>query len=188
MRGQRGDCSPTDNFMDKLTRLTPEIRSDFVAYLDGELDEQATERIEAVLAQSNVARNDVEGLAQTYELLDALPRYEASAEFTEQTVASIRISELRPDIRESQWFRMAGSGLRVLGWMTGLVAVIAISFLITRRWLPTEQDVLLQDLPVIEQLDIYSEVGSVEFLKLLDRQPALLKEMTPESQPTGGDR
>ncbi len=172
--------------MDKLIRLTPEIRSDFVAYLDGELDEQATERIEAVLAQSNVARNDVEGLAQTYELLDALPRYEASAEFAEQTVASIRISELRPDYRESKWYHMAGSGLRVLGWMAGLVAVVAVSFLITRRWVPTEEDVLLEDLPVIEQLDTYSEVGSIEFLKLLDRQPTLLNEMAPGRPAAGG--
>jgi anti-sigma factor RsiW len=167
--------------MAQLIRLTSEIRADLVAYLDGELDEQATERIEAVLAQSNVARNDVEALAQTYELLDVLPRYEAPAEFTAQTLASIRVSELRPDFRQSTWFRRARGNLIALAWMAALATVIALSFLATRRWVQTEADVLIRELPVIEQLDVYSEVGSVEFLQLLDRQTDLLQEMSPLS-------
>ena len=38
--------------MDKLSRLTPAQRSDLVAYLDGELDDQSTSEIESVLAHS----------------------------------------------------------------------------------------------------------------------------------------
>ncbi|MGD9855758.1 MAG: anti-sigma factor, partial [Planctomycetaceae bacterium] len=134
--------------MAQLIRLTPEIRADLVAYLDGELDERATERIETVLAQSNVARNDVEGLAQTYELLDLLPRYAAPAEFTEQTIASIRISELRPDYRQAPWFRVARQSLLMLVWMAALVAVIAVSYLATRRWTQTDADTLVREFPV----------------------------------------
>lgn len=171
--------------MARLIRLTPEIRADFVAYLDGELDEPAAERIETVLAQSNVARKDVEELAQAYELLDFLPRYEASAQFAEETLATIRLSELRPDYRETRWFQMLVSGSKVLVWMMGLLAIVSVAFLATRRWVPLESDLLVRELPVIERLDTYSEVGSIEFLERLDRQGALLEEMSGESGRTG---
>jgi len=172
--------------MPQLIRLTPEIRADFVAYLDGELDEQAAERIETVLAQSNVARKDVEGLAQTYELLDVLPRHEASAEFADKTMATIRFSEWRPDYRETKWFRTLRGSLHVLIWMIALVAVVMAAFLATRRWVPSEADVLVHELPIIERLDTYSEVGGIEFLERLDRQGAMLEEMSRESRSDGG--
>jgi len=174
--------------MSKLIRITSEIRADFVAYLDGELDEHAAERIEGVLAHSNVARNDVEGLAQIYELLDVLPRYEVSTEFTEQTMASIRISELRPDIREAAWYRRVRSGLPVLLGMVALVSLIAVCFLAAKRWVVTDTDILVHDLPVIEQLDVYSEVGSVEFLLRLANDGQLIDEMKSESEDAGGRR
>lgn len=172
--------------MAQLIRLTPEVRADLVAYLDGELDDQAAERIEAVLAQSNVARNDVEALARTYELLDSLPRYAAPDSFTEQTLATIRVSEMRPDYRQSEWYRILRGSLPVLGWMAALAAVVGVSYLTTHRWMPRESDRLLRELPVIEQLDVYSEIGGIEFLQLLDRQPGLLREMAPESSAAEG--
>lgn len=167
--------------MTRLIRLTPEIRSDFVAYLDGELDEQAAERIETVLAQSGVARNDIERLAQSYELLDALPRYEATAEFTAQTMESVRLSEQRTKFRQTSWFRAGRDGLIVLLWMVALITVISGAYLLTHRWLPSEADLLVRELPVIERLDIYSEIGSVEFLERLDGQETLKEKMAPET-------
>lgn len=172
--------------MPRLIRLTPEIRSDFVAYLDGELDEQATERIETVLAQSDVARKDVECLARTYDLLDHLPRYEADAEFTERTITSLRLDEGGLQERFSQWQTAARGGLSVLGWMIALVTVIGVAFLVSHRWMRSEADVLVRELPLIEQLDAYTEVGSLEFLERLSAQPTMLEEMSAEGG--GGER
>ncbi len=174
--------------MSKLIRITPEIRADFVAYLDGELDEQAVERIEGVLAHSNVARNDVEGLAQIYELLDVLPRYEVSSEFTEQTMASIRVSELKPDLREAEWYRVLKDGLPLLAGLVALVSIIAVCFVAANRWVVTDTEILVRDLPVIEQLDVYSEVGSVDFLLRLANDGQLIDEMKSEVEDAGGRR
>lgn len=174
--------------MAKLTRLTPEIRADFVAYLDGELDEQTAERIESVLAHNTIARNDVDLLAQTYDLLDVLPRYEASEDFAEQTMATIRISELKPDLRETEGYRLFKRGLLVLAATVALMAVIAASYLGGHRWIITDSDLLLRDLPVIEQLDVYSDVHSVEFLQRLANDGQLIDEMMSEAQNAGGTR
>ncbi len=174
--------------MAKLTRLTTEIRADFVAYLDGELDEQAVERIESVLAQNDIARKDVELLAQTYDLLDVLPRFEASQDFAEQTMATIRISELKPDLRETEGYRRLKQGLPLLASMTALVALIAASYLLGNRWIVTDANLLLRDLPVIEQLDVYSEVHSVEFLQRLANDGKLIDEMQSEAENAGGRR
>lgn len=172
--------------MAKLVRLSPEIRADFVAYLDGELDEEATERIEAVIAQSEVARNDLEALAQTYELIDALDRPAASDDFAERTMATIRIDELRPDPRDSWWYLATRHTGSLAAVTAGLIAAAALGFLTTNRWIRTESDRLLQDLPLIEQLDLYTEVGQFEFLQRLAAQDALLEEIDPETW--GGER
>ena len=174
--------------MSKLIRITPEIRADFVAYLDGELDEQAAERIEGIIARSDVARNDVDLLAQTYDLLDVLPRYEAPADFTEQTMASIRLSELKPDVREADWYRVVKQGLPMLAALVALIGVVAICFLATYQWVTTDTDRLVQDLPVIEQLDLYSEVESAEFLHRMVNDGKLLDEMRSQADDAGGRR
>jgi anti-sigma factor RsiW len=68
--------------MTKIHRLTQQQRDDLTAYLDGELDDAATHEIEQVLAQSPVARNEVEMLTRTWEMLSLLPRAQAGEDFT----------------------------------------------------------------------------------------------------------
>ena len=174
--------------MSKLIRITPEIRADFVAFLDGELDEQAADRIEGVLAQSNIARKDVDALAQVYNLLDELPRYEVSPEFTEQTMASIRFSELKPDVRQSEWFQRLKEMVPVAVGGVALIAIVALCFLAANHWIVTDEERLVRDFPVIEQLDVYSEVGSVDFLLRLANDGQLIEEMRSEAEDAGGRR
>ncbi len=87
--------------MSRLTRLSTDERNNLVAYLDGELEDDATQRIEEVLSQSPVARNDVELLVKTYDLLDLLPRPKASAEFTQKTIATARMTEVKVDYADA---------------------------------------------------------------------------------------
>lgn len=168
--------------MAKLVRLNPEIRDDFVAYLDGELDEAETERIEAVIGQSEVARSDMEGLAKTYEFLDILERPEASGDFAERTMATIRVDELRADPRDSLWYKLSQRGGILAAWVAGLFAMAVLGFLATSQWVQTPSDQLVEDLPLIENIDLYTEVGSIEFLQRLSAQDALLEEMAPQTE------
>ena len=64
--------------MDKMKRVSVEDRDNFVAYLDGELSPDEIKKLEGILADSPVARKDVEMLVRTYELLDLLPRPQAT--------------------------------------------------------------------------------------------------------------
>lgn len=168
--------------MTKLVRLTSEIRDDFVAYLDGELDEEATRRIEAVIAQSEVARGDMEALARAYELLEVLDRPQASDEFATRTMATIRVDEMRPDPRNTWWYRATRQGGAVAVWAAAVIGAAAVGFLATSRWLRTPADELVEQLPLVEQLDLYTEVGSIEFLQRLSTQEALLQEIRPQSE------
>lgn len=171
--------------MSKLVRLTSEIRADFVAYLDGELDDEATERIEAVIAQSEVARNDMEALAQTYEFLDALDRPEASEDFAERTMATVRVDELRADPRDTWWYRATRDGGLVALCGAALLGTALVAYLATSRWIDTPSDRLVEELPLVEQFDVYSEVGSIEFLQRLSTQESLLQEMRPQDEAEG---
>lgn len=165
--------------MDKLSRLTSEQRGDLVAYLDGELGDDQTAAIEGVLAQSNVARNDVEMLARTYDMLDLLPRATAPEAFTEETMSTIRLDGVRPDITETQWYQRLRRGSMFFAWTLAMIAASALGFQITNAWVPNDDEILVEDFDVIQDLDVYKEVGTYEFLEDLHRQPALESAIVP---------
>ncbi len=169
--------------MDKFSRLTPDQRADLVAYLDGELDEHATTDIETVLSHSAIARNDVEMLARTYDLLDELPRSKASPDFTDRTLKTIHLDRVRPDITQTEWFRKARRGSVLLAWSLAMVGAAALGCLVTQRLIPNQSDVLVRDYEVIKDLDVYSEVGSFEFLERLQADPYLKDELKSRRQP-----
>ena len=151
--------------MDKLSRLSPDQRANLVAYLDGELDDGSVKEIETVLTQSPVARNDVELLARTYELLNALPRVEAAPEFTVRTMTAIAAPEAKPDITETEGYK------KVKGWIQvavlGLICAAsgAVAFGAVRYWSPRPYDSLLDELPVLRELHRYQEIGDFEFVR-----------------------
>lgn len=161
----------------KLSRLTTEQRYELVAYLDGELDEQATARIEKLLAENAVARADVELLAATYELLDSLPRPKASSEFTEKTLATARLAEVKPDITQSPFYRGVQQSLPYFGWAAAMIVAGLLGFAATYRWVPQPHDELVRELELIQHLDKYQEVGSIEFLERLASQEPLRNEL-----------
>jgi len=163
--------------MDKFSRLTPAQRSNLVAYLDGELDDQATSEIESVLAHSSVARNDVELLARTYDLLDELPKVKATQEYTDRTLATIRMDDVRTDFTQSEWYQRLLRGRTLFLWTAAMIAASCVGYLITRTAVENPADLLVQDYDVIEQLDVYRQVDNVEFLQELDKRGNLLNKM-----------
>lgn len=163
--------------MADFKRLTSEQRTNLVAYLDGELDEGEVREIETVLAQSTIARTDVEGLARTYEMLDLLERPKASVDFTEKTLATVQLEQVKGDVRDTRWEKYSRLLLIFGGWTIGLLGVTSVAFLATNQWMPRPEDELLRELPVIEELDAFAEVDNVVFLQRLARQTALLNEM-----------
>jgi hypothetical protein len=148
----------------KLSRLTTEQRYELVAYLDGELDDGATARVEKLIAENPVARQDVELLAATYKLMDALPRPKATSDFSEKTMAMARLEDVRPDVTQSPLYRRSQKAIGYFGWIAAMCVAGAIGYSATRFWVAQPHDDLVRDLDTIEELDKFSEVGSIDFL------------------------
>ena len=148
--------------------LNQQLRDDLVAYLDGELDEGPTQRIEHALASDSTLRNEVEALTRTWEMLDKLPRAKGSAEFTERTLATMEIEKKRLSTPGDRWKLQARRGGVAAVWAAVLALAATSGFLLTNR-MPSQTDKLLDNLSLIERLDVYSEVKSVEFLRELQK-------------------
>lgn len=153
--------------MSRIPRLTSDQRADLVAYLDGELGENESSSIEQTLAASDVARHEVEMLSRTWDLLDALPRENASADFTAKTIASIKI---KPVSAAAQWEPTVNRILISVGWAAVLLSSLFLGLLVGSRWIPREDDEFVRELPILERLDAYRDVGSLEFLEQLSEQ------------------
>ncbi|WP_437226911.1 hypothetical protein SH661x_000075 [Planctomicrobium sp. SH661] len=169
--------------MDKLARLTSEDRDNLTAYLDGELDENSTRRIESILTSSSVARNDVEILARTYELLDLLPRPQVGKEFTEKTIATAKLEGYRKPVSQQVWYRWGERAVPMALWTVAFMASAACGYALTSAWIPQKDDLLLEQLPLIQNLDIYSEVDSVQFLESLAGEKQLMNEIQGATKP-----
>ena len=112
--------------------------------------------------------------------LDLLPRLQPSEEFTKKTLASLQA--IRPAGSSVDFSRVSQYGRRtlVLGmWMGALVASVFAGYSLTNRWIPSESDLLLDDLQVIEQLDKYREVPDMTFLRELHKRGGLNDAFTP---------
>ena len=158
--------------MDKITRLSAQERENLVADLDGVLGDAEAKVIEQMLAVSQVARHDVELLSRTWDLLNFLPRATVSGEFTQKTMSMAKLETAPPSL-VAQWKETlvptARRGAILTGWAGALVFAAIIGFRITRDWIPNDAELLAKDGPIIENLDAYTEVDSIEFLKELRR-------------------
>ncbi|HET6422522.1 MAG TPA: hypothetical protein VFG20_02490 [Planctomycetaceae bacterium] len=155
--------------MDRALRLNAEQRDNLVAYLDGELEEDTTQYIDQVLAKSEVARHEVEALARTWELLDLLPKPNASETFTERTLTTLRVSEVRTNVTDQPWFAYVQKTVVAVVWVAVLLASAAGGYVVTTKAIPNPHDDLLTDLELIKSLDLYQEIGSMSFVNELQR-------------------
>lgn len=155
--------------MDKIKRLKSDERENLVAYLDGELDENSTRVIDDALATSQVARHEVEMLTRTWEMLDLLPREKASDSFTQTTMqTALQAEKPAPSIAAEDLIPRIRQAASVFAWSAGLLFVAWGGFMLTNRWINNPADQLIEELPVVENLELYQEVGDVEFLKSLE--------------------
>src|SRR5258707_15809561 len=74
--------------------LSDEERTELIAYLDGELDAQASRAVEARLNLDPQTRHEAGTLRSAWAMLDYLPRAEPSTAFTSRTLE--RVSTYRP--------------------------------------------------------------------------------------------
>jgi anti-sigma factor RsiW len=145
------------------------IDEEIVAYLDGELDPASVARVERRLAEDPAYRARLGQLQRAWDLLDALQRTEADDQFTQSTVAMVAIQAEQ----EARTQRLKAVRRRTLGWaaaVAGVVVAAVLAYAGVQYHLSSENRALVRDLPVIERVDEYMKIDSVEFLKQLQRE------------------
>lgn len=146
-----------------------------VAYLDGELDPEARRHIEELLASNADVRHRLQEMERTWELLDELDAAPAGSQFTHTTLEMVAVAarqELDESLAEAprrrRRYAMAIGG--------GMLAVAIAGFLAVALLMPDPNRELLQDLPVLENLDEYRQIDDIEFLRLLQKEGLFTKD------------
>ncbi|HMP59322.1 MAG TPA: hypothetical protein PKD86_08205 [Gemmatales bacterium] len=106
---------------------------DLVAYLDGELPDQAADAMHTRLGQEPTLRVEADALTQTWDLLDYLPRPQPSPHFTERTVQRLETAGYVLRLRGERWRTVA-----LVGWLSVLILAGVLSFLLAFYW-PSRQ-------------------------------------------------
>ena len=167
---------------DATENADPTLEEELVAYLDGELDADAARRIEERLAGDPKVRSVMQRLDRTWQLLGELDTAPVDEQFTRTTLEMARVAaeeELTvqraeaPRRRRRHW--LLASALVLLA-AAGSFAAVAFS-------LPDPNRRVLDELPVLENLDQYAQAGDVEFLLLLYRERVFAEE---SEQPSPG--
>ncbi len=153
-------------------------KEELVAYLDGELPDEAASRIEKSLVEDASVRRDVEQLTKTFDLLDLLPTSQASDGFAAKTLTAIRTQFSEPKAESTETAAFSGKspfsysrlaivwGIRAAAF-SGLMLVAIVGFNGAFRQNSEPIDEILTELPILQRLDEYQEIGDVEFLKSL---------------------
>ena len=144
-------------------------RDELVAYLDGELDAPEAEAVERRLAEDGQLRTQMQEMERVWDSLDKLSREPVDESFVKTTVEMVTL--VAED--EIKTHRAAAPRRQILRRLaaSGTMAVCALAgFLIALALWADPDDALIADLPVVENLDLYLQADSLEFLTKLHQQ------------------
>ncbi len=151
-----------------MAGLSDEDRENLTAYLDGELDEEATQALEAKLNLDPQARAEADALRQTWGLLDYLPRAEPSPSFTNRTLEKLSLQRKAPSTQLAvppprRWPWRAALGAAAVLVAAGLG--LGLGHYLGRTG---ADDVAAADEPMIQHLRIAEKWRSYEHAEDLD--------------------
>ena len=139
-----------------------------VAYLDGELSAEESAQVEQQLASDENFRQELQGAERAWSALDELPMAQVGESFAQTTMEMV-VSVARNDVQARTIALPVQRRNRKA--KTALLATMAVLFgaLVFRILANNPNRRLVADLPVIHNVDIYSQFQSVEFLEHLNR-------------------
>ena len=158
----------------KTDRTDPDDRTEsdddaLVAYLDGELDAEASHEFERRLSEDPDLRRRLQQHQQAWDLLENMPLTEAGNTFTRTTVEMIAVSASE-DVRQ---VKRAETRRRRFTWAAcglGLALAASVGYLAVSLTASVPNRKLVQDLPIIENLDAYRNAETVDFLRALKQE------------------
>jgi hypothetical protein len=146
-----------------------ELIDELSAYLDGELDAESVRRVEERLARDPAYRAELKKLERAWDLLDRLPRASVGESFTRSTIEMVALSASQEAQAVLTELPRRQRRARLIG-AASLGAALVAGFLIGASIWPDPNEGLLEDLPVLENLDLYYQADEIEFLRLLEKE------------------
>jgi hypothetical protein len=152
-----------------------------VAYLDGELGTEDNRRIEQMLATDPKVRLTLQQLDRTWHMLGELDTTPVDDRFTQSTLEMVAVAAAA----EVEQTRAAKPRLHRRRWFVAVVSVVLAGisgYLLAGQLLPNPAKRLQQEWPILTNLDMYEELGGVNFLNDLQKEKMFTEE-TPIEPP-----
>lgn len=161
-----------------------------VAYLDGELPPEDSEKIEQQLAVDPPLRRHADSLDRTWQMLDALEEAPASGEFTRRTLSCIQAQATRtetstPHSMASRLRALASrwSPATLLLWTLAGFCGTSAGLLLSRQsevqTANPDDAEILRNLPLLQDYQSMRQIPDTTFLKKLAALPATDSGNTP---------
>ncbi len=156
--------------------VSPEFDEKLTAYLDGELDADASRALEDLIAENAEVRRRVQELDRAWNMLESLKPAGVGESFTRTTVEMVQMENGVSLPRRRTWFH------RYLAYLSVVSVCFLLGFGVASGYFSRQENLLLRDLPVVERLDAYLHVETMEFLRAL-REEGLFDEEVPHEAP-----
>jgi len=193
------DRFPLDNqdnnlIQDVSDQTEPDVEL-LVAYLDGEMDTQGVRQVEDRLSVEPDLREKMASLEQTWNMLGELETVPVDKELVRSTMEVVTLTiekELSDDETKVEhrklYDRLVLAAILIMFGVIGyqLAALVGVHV----------QNQIVDDVPIIQQINDYKEIGSFEFLRALSEkgvfdpptgEDAALQEIMQDQLPTGDD-
>jgi hypothetical protein len=141
---------------------------ELVAYLDGELSADDCRRVEKRLANDAEYRRRLTELEQAWSVLEVLPSTKVDEDFARTTIEMVAVAAEREARADSATQSILGRR-KTYWWAAAGAAFAVAAFVLARLLWPSPNRALVADLPVIANLDVLTQVGSVEYLRGLSK-------------------
>ena len=145
------------------------IEDHLVAYLDGELDPDICREIERRLSEDSELRRRLMQHQRAWDLLEVMPRAEVNDSFAHTTVEMVAVSAA-DEVQQIQ--HQANRRRRIL-WTFAMACTIVAAlagYAVTSSILSVPDRQLVEDFPILENLDAYRYAESIEFLHALEHE------------------
>jgi hypothetical protein len=147
------------------------LREELVAYLDGELAPEEARVVEERLSRDERYRREMQGFDRAWNALEQLPRAAVDDSFTKTTIEMVAVAAERELAQQTQALPLVRRRRTLL--IAAVAAIAAtLGFALARIVFDQPDRVLLTYLPIVQNLDAYSQNLSPEFLAALHDQAA----------------
>lgn len=142
---------------------------EIVAYLDGELSPEESARVEQRLASDESYRRQLQSIERAWHALDELPQEYVDDRFS-RTTMEMAVKAAATEVHERTMALPVLQRRRRFSTLLAACAAAALAFLVFRLAWQGPDRLLLADLPVVDNVDVYTQFDSPNFIRTLQQE------------------